>query len=39
MTCFETLEEILASTNAAMVAEGLILEREAYSTARRMSKP
>lgn len=32
MTCFETLEEILASTNAAMVAEGLILEREAYST-------
>ncbi len=32
MTCFETLEEILAKTNADMVEEGLIAAGEAYSS-------
>lgn len=32
MTCFETLEDILARTNADMVEEGLISAAEAYST-------
>lgn len=30
LTCFDKLEEVLASTNAAMVAEGLLAEHEAY---------
>ncbi|WP_237153186.1 Fe-S cluster assembly protein NifU [Oryzibacter oryziterrae] len=30
LTCFDKLEEVLASTNAAMVTEGLIMAEEAY---------
>lgn len=30
LTCFDKLEEILVATNAAMVAEGLLSEHEAY---------
>lgn len=32
MTCFETIEEILARTNAAMAAEGLLSPESAYRT-------
>jgi NifU-like protein len=30
LTCFDKLEELLAATNAAMVAEGILSEHEAY---------
>lgn len=30
LTCFDKLEDVLAETNAAMVAEGLLSEHEAY---------
>lgn len=30
LTCFDRIEEVLAATNAAMAAEGIIAEHEAY---------
>ena len=30
LTCFDQLEEMLARTNAEIVAEGLLAERDAY---------
>ena len=38
LTCFDKLEEILAQTNAELVAEGILAEHEAYRVGAAQSE-